>query len=40
MPATPDGTETVEHEVSVAARPEVVFEFFTDPRASGPSSSA
>jgi uncharacterized protein YndB with AHSA1/START domain len=27
----PGGTETVEHEVRVAAAPEVVFEYFTDP---------
>ncbi|HEY1358645.1 MAG TPA: SRPBCC domain-containing protein [Thermoleophilaceae bacterium] len=31
MPATPAGTEVVEHEIWVAARPETVFSFFTDP---------
>jgi uncharacterized protein YndB with AHSA1/START domain len=31
MAATPRGTEVVEHEVRVDARPETVFGFFTDP---------
>ena len=31
MPATPAGTSAVEHEVRVAARPETVFAYFTDP---------
>ena len=31
MPAAPGGTRTVEHEIRIDARPETVFEFFTDP---------
>jgi uncharacterized protein YndB with AHSA1/START domain len=31
MPATPRETSVVEHEVRVAARPEIVFAYFTDP---------
>jgi uncharacterized protein YndB with AHSA1/START domain len=31
VPGAPGGTEVVEHEVRVAAGPEVVFEYFTDP---------
>src|SRR4051812_11879167 len=31
MPVTPPGTEAVEHEVRIAARPETVFAYFTDP---------
>ena len=31
MPATPPATSVVEHEIRVAARPETVFAFFTDP---------
>jgi uncharacterized protein YndB with AHSA1/START domain len=31
MPATPPETSVVEHEVRVAARPEIVFSYFTDP---------
>ena len=31
MAATPPGTEVVEHEIRVDARPETVFGFFTDP---------
>jgi|SRR5215213_9612333 len=31
MPATPRETSSVEHEVRVAARPETVFAYFTDP---------
>jgi len=31
MPATPDETSAVAHEVRVAARPETVFGYFTDP---------
>jgi uncharacterized protein YndB with AHSA1/START domain len=31
MPATPRETDVVEHEVRVAARPETVFAYFTDP---------
>ncbi len=31
MPAAPLGTDTVEHEVRIAARPETVFRYFTDP---------
>jgi uncharacterized protein YndB with AHSA1/START domain len=31
MPTTPPGTDVVEHEVRVAARPEIVFAYFTDP---------
>jgi uncharacterized protein YndB with AHSA1/START domain len=31
MPATPRETSVVEHEVRVAARPETVFAYFTDP---------
>jgi uncharacterized protein YndB with AHSA1/START domain len=31
MPATPRGTSSVEHELRVAARPETVFGYFTDP---------
>jgi uncharacterized protein YndB with AHSA1/START domain len=31
MPATPGETSVVEHEVRVAARPETVFAYFTDP---------
>ena len=31
MPGAPRGTEVVEHEVRVAARPETVFAYFTDP---------
>jgi uncharacterized protein YndB with AHSA1/START domain len=31
MPATPTETDVVEHERRVAARPETVFAFFTDP---------
>jgi uncharacterized protein YndB with AHSA1/START domain len=32
MPATPGETSVVEHEVRVAARPETVFAYFTDPK--------
>jgi uncharacterized protein YndB with AHSA1/START domain len=32
MPAGPLGTSVIEHEFRVAARPEVVFAYFTDPR--------
>jgi uncharacterized protein YndB with AHSA1/START domain len=31
MPATPRETDAVEHEVRIAARPETVFAYFTDP---------
>jgi uncharacterized protein YndB with AHSA1/START domain len=31
MPGTPSGTSVVDHEVRVAAEPETVFGFFTDP---------
>ena len=31
MPATPPGTSALEHEMKVAARPETVFAYFTDP---------
>jgi uncharacterized protein YndB with AHSA1/START domain len=31
MPATPRETDAVEHEVRIAARPETVFSYFTDP---------
>ena len=31
MPATPPGTSVVEHEVRIAASPETVFAYFTDP---------
>jgi uncharacterized protein YndB with AHSA1/START domain len=31
MPPAPDETRVVEHEVRVAARPETVFAYFTDP---------
>ena len=31
MHATPSGTETVEHEIRIEARPETVFAYFTDP---------
>jgi uncharacterized protein YndB with AHSA1/START domain len=31
MPATSPGTEVIEHQVRVAARPETVFAYFTDP---------
>jgi uncharacterized protein YndB with AHSA1/START domain len=31
VPARPRGTNVVEHEVRVAARPETVFPYFTDP---------
>jgi uncharacterized protein YndB with AHSA1/START domain len=31
MPATPIETSVIEHEIRVAARPETVFGFFTDP---------
>src|SRR3954453_9304670 len=31
MPATPTETDVVEHERRVAARPETVFAYFTDP---------
>src|SRR3954469_24037444 len=31
MAATPRGTSVVEHELRVAARPETVFAYFTDP---------
>jgi uncharacterized protein YndB with AHSA1/START domain len=31
MPATPAGTSALEHEVRIAARPETVFSYFTDP---------
>jgi uncharacterized protein YndB with AHSA1/START domain len=31
MPAAPLGTDTVEHEVRIAARQETVFRYFTDP---------
>jgi uncharacterized protein YndB with AHSA1/START domain len=31
VPATPAGTSVTEHEVRVAARPETVFSYFTDP---------
>jgi uncharacterized protein YndB with AHSA1/START domain len=31
MPATPSETSVLEHEVRVAARPETVFAYFTDP---------
>ena len=31
MPATPSETETLEHEVRIAAEPETVFGYFTDP---------
>lgn len=31
MPATSSGTSVVEHEVRIAARPETVFAYFTDP---------
>jgi uncharacterized protein YndB with AHSA1/START domain len=31
MPATPHETDAIEHEVRVAARPETVFAYFTDP---------
>jgi uncharacterized protein YndB with AHSA1/START domain len=31
MPATGDETSAIEHEVRVAARPETVFAYFTDP---------
>jgi uncharacterized protein YndB with AHSA1/START domain len=31
MPATPAGTDVLEHELRVAARPETVFAYFTDP---------
>ena len=31
MPEAPPGTEVIEHEVRVAASPETVFGFFTDP---------
>jgi uncharacterized protein YndB with AHSA1/START domain len=31
MPATPPGTSALEYELRIAARPETVFAFFTDP---------
>jgi len=31
MPTTPPGTDVVEHDLRVAARPEIVFAYFTDP---------
>jgi uncharacterized protein YndB with AHSA1/START domain len=31
VPARPRATEAIEHEISVAARPETVFSYFTDP---------
>src|SRR4051812_49081104 len=31
MPATPTATEVLEHEIRIAAEPETVFGFFTDP---------
>jgi uncharacterized protein YndB with AHSA1/START domain len=31
VPAAPPGTEVIEHEVRIAAAPETVFSYFTDP---------
>jgi uncharacterized protein YndB with AHSA1/START domain len=31
MPVAPSGTDVVEHELRIGARPETVFSFFTDP---------